>query len=110
MGGINYYKPGDWSIICDSCGKKMKATHTKHRWDGFIVCDSCWEPRHSHDFIKVKYDKQEVPFSRRPQETFIDVPYIVTLSCTPLTSYGESDRGTADCARAGLATLGDLVT
>ena len=55
MGGINYYKPGDWSVTCDSCGKKMKASHSKHRWDGFIVCNQCWEPRHSHDFIKVKY-------------------------------------------------------
>lgn len=107
---MDYYKASDWNVTCDSCGKKMKASHTKHRWDGFIVCDSCWEPRHSHDFIKVIYDKQEVPFSRRPQETFIDVPYVVTLSCTPLTSYGEADRGTADCAKTGLATPGDLIT
>ena len=95
---MDYYKPGDWLVTCDSCGKKMKATHTKHRWDGFIVCDSCWEPRHSHDFIKVKYDKQEVPFSRRPQEIFTDVPYIVPLSCTPLSRLPQADFGTADCA------------
>ena len=95
---MDYYKASDWNITCDSCGKKMKATHTKHRWDGFIVCDSCWEPRHSHDFIKVKYDKQEVPFSRRPQEIFTDVPYVVPLSCTPLSRFPQADFGTADCA------------
>lgn len=98
MGGIDYYKPGDWLVTCDSCGKKMKASHTKHRWDGFIVCDSCWEPRHSHDFIKVKYDRQEVPFSRRPQETFIDVPYTEPLACTPLSKFPQADFGTANCA------------
>ena len=92
---MNYYKPGDWLVTCDSCGKKMKASHTKHRWDGFIVCDSCWEPRHSHDFIKVKYDRQDVPFSRRPQETFI------TNVCDIASRTAYADMGTADCSMAG---------
>lgn len=95
---INYYKEKDWNIICDSCGKKMKASHSKHRWDGFIVCNQCWEPRHSHDFVKVKYDKQEVPFSRRPQELFIEVPYILPLECTPITKAPLAEQGVADCA------------
>lgn len=98
---MNYYKERDWNITCDSCGKKLKASHTKHRWDGFIVCDSCWEPRHSHDFIKVKYDKQEVPFSRRPQEVYTEVTYVVTLSCTPITRTSNADFGAADCATVG---------
>lgn len=97
---MDYYKSSDWNVTCDSCGKKLKASHTRHRWDGFIVCDSCWEPRHSHDFIKVRYDKQEVPFSRRPQETFIDVPY-TEQACTPLTRTASADFGTADCAIVG---------
>jgi len=84
---VNYYKERDWNV----------------------TCDSCWEPRHSHDFIKVKYDKQEVPFSRRPQEVFTEVPYIVTLSCTPITSVGEADVGVADCAKADIKLHGDLI-
>jgi hypothetical protein len=94
---MNYYKERDWNVTCDSCGKKLKASHTKHRWDGFIVCDSCWEPRHSHDFIKVKYDKQEVPFSRRPQEVFI-----VGL-CTVTSRMAVANWGTADCATIGVS-------
>ncbi len=107
---MNYYKERDWNITCDSCGKKLKASHTRHRWDGFIVCDSCWEPRHSQDFIKVKYDKQEVPFSRRPQELFITVQYNESLTCTPLGRTAGADFGTADCAVVGisLGNMGDI--
>ncbi len=92
---MNYYKERDWNVICDSCGKKLKASHTKHRWDGFIVCDSCWEPRHSHDFIKVKIDKQYVPFSR-PQttDTFTEV-------CNLATQSAYAGIGTANCSKAG---------
>ena len=62
------YKSGDWNIFCDACGKKMKASHAKHRWDGLIVCDEDFEHRHSMDFIKVRPDRITVPFTR-PQST-----------------------------------------
>ena len=50
----NYFVSGDWNIICDVCGWKIKATDTKHRWDGRITCRKCWEPRHDADFIKAR--------------------------------------------------------
>lgn len=105
------YKPGDWWVMCDVCGKKLKASHSRHRWDGLIVCDTCYEPRHSLDFVKAGIDKISVPFTRpQPQNVFISVPYIVPLSCVPSTTVGESDRGTADCAKTGITTPGDLLT
>lgn len=58
------YKSGDWLVICDSCSKKLKASQTKERWDGFRVCQECWEPRHSMDFIRARADKISVPFTR----------------------------------------------
>lgn len=95
------YKPGDWWVLCDVCGKKLKASHSRHRWDGLIVCDTCYEPRHSLDFVKAGIDKISVPFTRpQPQDVFISVPYIVPLSCTPMNSVGQADIGVADCARA----------
>ena len=30
-----YYKSGDWLAICDSCGRKFKASQLRERWDGF---------------------------------------------------------------------------
>ena len=102
----NYYKVGDWNLICDSCGKKIKASHSRHRWDGFIVCDSCFEHRHPQDFVRAKLDKITVPFSRpRSEDVFITVQYNTNLSCIPATSVGEADIGTADCARANIITM-----
>ena len=92
------YKSGDWNITCDSCGKKFKASHAKHRWDGFIVCHSCFEERHPQDYIKAKTDKISVPFVRPPNDTFIS-----DILCTTTTRMSAADWGTADCAIVDIA-------
>ena len=71
------YVSGDWNLVCDVCSKKIKASKSKERWDGFRVCHGCWEPRHSMDFIRARTDKITVPFVR-PQSTelFADVSYV----------------------------------
>ena len=75
----NYYKAGEWNLICDVCGKKIKAHKAKHRWDGFVVCGDCYETRHPQDFVRARQDKISVSFSRPiPTLTFTDVPYIDT--------------------------------
>lgn len=67
----NYYKAGEWNAICDVCGKKIKSGDAKHRWDGFIVCPSDFEQRHSQDFVRARQDKISVPFTRpRPVDSF----------------------------------------
>ena len=60
----NRYVSGQWNVICDVCGKKIKAGEAKHRWDGFIVCPSDFEQRHSQDFVRARQDKISVPFTR----------------------------------------------
>jgi hypothetical protein len=47
------WNSGDWKICCDVCAKEILASEAKHRWDGLIVCEADWEPRHPMDFIKV---------------------------------------------------------
>ena len=65
----NNYKSGAWWIICDSCSKKTKSDDAKKRWDGFLVCPSCFEMRHPQDFVKTKQDKITVPIIRpRPPD------------------------------------------
>ena len=110
MGKDWNYKSGDWWIICDVCGKKIKASHAKHRWDGFVVCDKDFEHRHSQDFIKVRQDKITVPFMRpRPADTFTSVSYQGnTLTCTPMSSFGIAGVGISGCATAGKQLPGDL--
>jgi len=73
----NTYISGQWNLICDSCGKKIKAGMAKKRWDGFIVCPEDYEQRHPQDFVRARQDKITVPFTRpRPTDVFIDVHYI----------------------------------
>ena len=69
------YDSGDWLIICDSCGTKVRASQTRQRWDGFQVCPGCFEQRHPQDFVRASADKISVPFTR-PQparDVFIEV-------------------------------------
>lgn len=103
------YRSGDWNCICDVCSIKVKASKTKQRWDGLIVCPNCFEHRHSQDFIKVRQDKITVPFLRpRPTDVFVDVTYTATLTCTPISSFGISGIGISGCATAGKRLAGYL--
>jgi hypothetical protein len=104
------YKKGSWNIICDVCGKKLKAYQTFRRWDGFIVCKEDYETRHPQDFVKARIDKQSVPFSR-PESTdqFTNVSYIDNGDapyCNLVSSTGAADICTAGCARADIPQLG----
>lgn len=70
------YVSGDWNAICDSCGKKVKASKLRRRWDGFMVCEDDYEMRHPQDFIRAKKDKISVPFTRPvPQERYISITW-----------------------------------
>lgn len=92
----NYYISGEWNLICDVCGKKIKAHKARHRWDGLVVCEKDYETRQPQDFVKARVDKITVPFLRpRPTDTF-------TFTCTLYTSQGRADMGVADCARADI--------
>ena len=99
----NYWKQGSWNVICDRCGQKKKASEVKQDWQGFIVCSSCYEPRHPLDFIRTKVDKQYVPFSRpRPTDSFIEVSYQGdTLTCTPIGSTAVAGFAVAGCSISG---------
>ena len=74
----NYYKAGEWNVICDVCSKKIKASEARQRWDGLIVCPSDFEHRHEQDYVKARTDKITVPFTRPiPPLTFTNISYVV---------------------------------
>jgi hypothetical protein len=74
--GRNTYISGKWNVICDVCGKKVKASEVRERWDGFIVCKADFEMRHPQDFVRARQDKISVPFTRpRPVDEFVFVDY-----------------------------------
>jgi hypothetical protein len=92
----NYYKAGTWNVHCDVCGFKFKSDKIRKRWDGLMVCQDDWEADHPQKFLRVKEDKQYVPFVREePEENYI------ADFCDFWTSSALADFGVADCAYAG---------
>jgi len=58
------YDRGDWSVLCDACGRKMRASDLRQRWDGLKVCSEDWEPRQPQDFVRGVADYQAPPWTR----------------------------------------------
>ena len=67
MGHADYFKPGDHNAICDGCGFKYKFSALRKDYEGFYMCQKCWEPRHPQERVTARRDKQSVPVSRPPQ-------------------------------------------
>lgn len=87
MGKADYYKPGDYNVICDECGFKRKASECRKRWDGAFVCaDTCWEPRHPQDFVKAKHDRQRVPLPRVDLDSALQTTAVKTAGAKDDTS------------------------
>lgn len=94
------YVSGDWLIICDVCGDKIRSSESKQRWDGLIVCNKDWETRHSLDFIRSRTDKITVPFSRpRPTDIYTESSY-----CTVDGRGAAIGYAVVGCAITGLIT------
>lgn len=92
----NWFKAGDYNALCDSCGRKYKASTMKMRWDGLFVCSEDYEIRHPQLSLRVTGDKQTVPVSRPDVEAdiFVSVCYMWDQS-------GYANLASAGCAKAG---------
>ena len=91
----NWLKLGDYNCVCDSCGRKFKASTMRKRWDGFLVCKDDFEVKHPQLSLKVHGDKQTVPIPRpEAEDQFLEF-------CDIWTSSPMADFGTADCAYVG---------
>jgi hypothetical protein len=60
----DHYRPGDYWVICDECGRTFRKSKTRKRWDGMIVCFNDWEPRHPQEFIRGRADRIAVKDAR----------------------------------------------
>lgn len=76
----NHLILGDWNALCDSCGRKFKASSLQKRWDGLIVCKEDWEQRHPQDLLRVQREQISVPWSRPypAQDTYLPWYYTDT--------------------------------
>ena len=91
----NGLKLGDYNVVCDSCGRKFKASTMRKRWDGLLVCREDFEHKHPQLSLKVQGDKQQVPIPRpEAPDQFLEF-------CDIWKSSPMADFGTADCAYVG---------
>ena len=59
------YHPGDYLVICDMCGFEKLRSQCVFNWKKQLVCkDTCYEPRHPQEFVKVRPEKTSVPDAR----------------------------------------------
>jgi hypothetical protein len=97
MGDADFLSLGDWNAVCFRCGKKAKASTLRREWEGFYVCESCWEPRHPQEFVRGVQDVQTVPWSQPENWTAIPLPGLACFLHISIAGYAL-----AGCARAGV--------
>lgn len=63
---------GDYYLIDDVTGLKIRHSDSTKQWDGLIVHKDDFETRHPQDYVKAKPESQSVRTPRsRPVDTFI---------------------------------------
>ena len=60
------YIPGDNLLISDRSGRVIRRSESRTQWDGLVVHESEWEPRHPQDLIRTKPENIAAPEPRRP--------------------------------------------
>lgn len=99
----NWLKLGDYNAICDSCGRKYKASSMLKRWDGLFVCKEDFEIKHPQLSLRVYADKQIVPI---PRPDVIEDVFI--RSCDIVNSQGIAGIGVSGCMVPGKIAPGTL--
>lgn len=86
-----YLARGEFNVICDRCGRKLKSGQVTKEWTGLIVCHRCLDERHPQDFVRGVRDQMSVPFSRPLPPTSFSLDYAITGSLVlPLASGPEN--------------------
>jgi hypothetical protein len=65
---------GDSNGVCDCCGFEFKQSRLRKRWDGAMVCDKDWEPRHPQDMLAPRPERATVKDARpEPAPRFLEL-------------------------------------
>lgn len=72
---------GEWNVIDDRTGFKIKSSQTNLTWDGFVVSNDNPEPRTPQDFVRSVRDQKPLPSDMIRQEI------------TPPTFGSETEQG-----------------
>ncbi len=75
MAGSSYIAGDPWTI-CDSCGWKIRRSMIRKSWDGFMLCDKDWEPKHEQLYPTpiIRNEGRSLPNARPEKpDRFIEV-------------------------------------
>jgi hypothetical protein len=65
-------KPGDYFVWCQRTGFKVPASEIMREWNGLLVWNRVYEPRHPQDFVRGVTDDQSIPFGNpKPENVFL---------------------------------------
>lgn len=64
MGRADFWAPGDYNVICDRTGFKLKRSQCRREWNGLLVRRESFEERHPQDFLRSREEDQTVPDPR----------------------------------------------
>lgn len=92
MGRTGKYRPGEYLVNCEICGRnRYSSAMTRNRKNQMVCEDTCYEPRHPHDHVKVRPDVAR-PDNPRPDRNQSHVyAAIGSITADDLEPYDESD-------------------
>jgi hypothetical protein len=109
----DHYRKGDYWMIDDLTGEKMRRSEARKTWDGFWVHKDNLEPKHPQLSVKGIKDIQKVtPVRPRPDETFIGENFLLQSETFDNASWTKTNSTvTADAIAApdGQTTADALV-
>jgi hypothetical protein len=98
--GRSRYIRGDYNVIDDRTGRKVKRSECRLEWNGALVHKDEWEARHPQDFVRGIPDDQSVPLPRTEGTTsFLD-----STSGVQKFDYGSVDDFAFDMEDYGFVT------
>lgn len=97
-GGDKWYKPGDYYVIDDIRGYKVRASHARLQWNNLLTAGSSFSPRQPQDLVVGVVDDQSVPLPRPRQPnrfTIVGTQVIAPAQIGDLSVTVESTEGFA---------------
>ena len=72
MAFLKHFVEGQWNVICQYCGREVKAGSTTKTWDGYRVCESHNASRNPLHFVKAVAEQAALPWRRgKPPEVVV---------------------------------------
>jgi len=70
------FKEGDWNVIDDRSGRKVKASATGLQWDGMRTVKP--QKRHEQDFLRGRPERIKTPWTRIEENVFVNGAFVAT--------------------------------